>query len=532
MMTDRLLRNGMFYTPSGEFEPGSLLIRENRIERFYEPTGAAPAAGGAAGDFPEDVASVDLGGRYVIPGFVDGHIHLMSLALKRLRCDLSAAGSAREVTTMLAEWAATSDAPFVIGVDFDESRWENRTFPTRVMLDGVDDKRPVFARRICGHIGVVNTAMLPLLETRPGLVDTDTGVIIEHAVWDAGRICEPDSQSVVVSVAEAIDDLYALGITTIHDIVEENKFDTYLDGIGRALQPYAPDASSRAQTPLRIDALINTNPRNIGRFVRRCEESQVKNVRVVGAKCFLDGSIGGHTAALNADYADHAGWGTLLMRREVLQAAAGECFDNGYLLAIHAIGDRSLDLATDVLKDFPPDAACFRLEHCEVTAPAQIAGLEHAPVFLCLQPNFVRNWGGPGGLNETRLGKERYRWCNAYRTLVDTGKPCIFGSDGMPPGPLYGLKGAVEHPVAEERLTRGQAIACYVTTAHALPAHKREAGTLEPGSLADIAVLSDNPLAADPDSIKVMMTLVDGEVVYDAFRGAGAEDANSEEGRS
>ncbi|MEJ2721665.1 MAG: amidohydrolase family protein, partial [bacterium] len=505
---------GIFYTASGEFESGAMLIKDNRIDRMSRTADPAAMptvdAESAAGDMAKDVDSIDLHGGYVIPGFADAHIHLTSLALKRLRCDLSTAGSARDVCAVLAESAAASDAPFVIGVDFDESRWENRKLPTRVMLDGVDDKRPVLARRICGHVGVANTPMLSLLETRPDLINRDTGVIKEHAVWAAGRICEPDSDSVVRSFAEAIDGLYALGITTIHDIVEENKFDMYLEGI------------QRARTPLRIDALVNTSPRRIERFVRRCGESPVENVRVVGAKCFLDGSIGGHTAALNADYADHAGWGTLLMRREVLEAVAGECFDKGYVLAIHAIGDRSLDLATGVLREFPPDAGCFRLEHCEVTAPAQIAGLKCAPVFLCLQPNFVRNWGGPGGLNEMRLGSERNRWCNAYRTLLDTGKRCIFGSDGMPPGPLYGIKGAIDHPVTEERMSPREAIECYASTAHSLAAHKRAAGSLEPGNLADLAVLNANPLTVDPDVIQVTMTFVDGEIVYDGAGGAGA----------
>lgn len=498
-MKDMILHNGMFCSPQGEFRRGTLRIRDQKIDGF-DPCADAPPAE------PMDAERIDLQGSFVIPGFVDGHIHLMSLVYKRLRCDLSATNSAREVCDALAEWAAENDSPFVIGVDFDESGWENRKFPTRVMLDGVDDKRPVLARRICGHIGAANTAMLELLKTRPDLVDRETGVVTEHAVWEAGRICEPDPGSVITSTTAAIDDLYKLGITCIHDIVEEKKFDTYLEGI------------RHAQTPLRIDALINTNPRNLGRFISQCDAADAGNVRVVGAKCFLDGSIGGHTAALNADYEDKAGWGTLLMQRPVLQAVAEECYDNGYQLAIHAIGDRSLDLATGVLKGFPAGTENFRLEHCEIAAPAQIDRLVSASTALSLQPNFIRNWGGPGGLNETRLGTERNRWCNAYRTLYETGKPCFFGSDGMPVGPLYGLKGAIEHPVPEERMAPEEALACYTRNAHTVGAHKREAGVLEPGCLADLTVLSGNPLQEDPDSIDVRMTIVDGEVAYDVLK--------------
>jgi predicted amidohydrolase YtcJ len=499
MMSDMILYNGMFYTPKGEFQSGTLRIENNRVAALDPGQAAIDPA-----EMQDGVVPVDLDGGYAIPGFVDGHLHLMSLALKRLRCDLSASRSASDACSMLAEWAAEGDSPFVIGVDFDESRWDDPKFPTRLMLDGVDAKRPVFARRICGHIGAVNTPMLALIKSRPDLIDRDTGVITEHAVWEAGRICEPDSESIIRSTAAAIHDLYALGITTIHDIVEEKKFDIYLEGV------------RKAKSPLRIDALINTNPRNLRRIVSQCEANEAGNVRVVGAKCFLDGSIGGHTAALNADYADHAGWGTLLMQRPVLQTVAEECFDNGYMLAIHAIGDRSLDLAAGVLRNFPAGTENFRLEHCEIAAPAQIDLLNAAPTALSLQPNFIRNWGGSGGLNETRLGSERNRWCNAYRTLYETGKPCFFGSDGMPVGPLYGLKGAIEHPMPEERLTPEEALACYTRNAHAVGEHKKKAGVLAPGSLADLAVLSDNPLTADLDAVDVRMTIADGEVVYGA----------------
>ncbi|UCH84172.1 MAG: amidohydrolase [Candidatus Latescibacterota bacterium] len=499
-MSDILFKNGMFYGPQGEFWRGCLRVEGNRIV-------SVEAVDHPGSESRDSIEVVDVDGGFVIPGFVDAHVHLSSLALKRLRCDLSPARSAKDVRDRLAEWAADNDSPFVIGVDFDESRWEHQKLPTRHMLDGVDDRRPVFARRICGHIGVVNSMMLERIKSRPDLVDRDTGVVTEHAVWEAGRMCEPESEAVIAGTADAIKDLFAVGITTVHDIVEEKKFDQYLTAI------------SKAQTPLRIDALINTNPRFLHRFVSQSEATSAGNLRVVGAKCFLDGSIGGRTAALNADYADHPGWGTLLMQRPVLQTIAGECFDSRYLLAIHAIGDRAVDLATGVVTEFPAGTESFRIEHCEVTAPPQIERLKHAPAFLCLQPNFVRNWGGPGGLNETRLGRERNRWCNAHRSLYETGRPCIFGSDGMPPGPLYGIKGSIEHPVADERMTPQEALACYTATAHTVGAHKREAGVLEPGNFADLVVLTDDPLSADPDTIQVKMTVVDGEVVH---RSSGA----------
>jgi predicted amidohydrolase YtcJ len=501
-MTLTLFEKGRVLSPLGAFQEASILVSGGKI--------AGVSAAGDAGEPPPsesapDVDRVDLSGIYVIPGFVDCHIHLTALALNKLRCDLSAAASARDVCEKMAFWAASHpDAPFLMGVDFDESRWENGQLPTKVMLDGIDDRRAVLVRRICGHVGVVNTALLKRVRFRPDLVDEEAGIIREHVLWEAGHLWEPDEDQVAASVESAIRDLHRLGITTIHDLVEPERFEAYVRGV----------AASSA--PLRIDAMIHTNPRDLEYYRRAVAESGARDFRVIGAKCFLDGSLGARTAALNSDYADGSGWGTLLMRREVIRALAEECFEDGYVLAIHAIGDRAVDLAAKSLRDFPRGTNLFRIEHCEIAGPAQIEFLRGAPVVLSVQPNFVRNWGGAGGLYERRLGRERLRWSNRYRTFLSVGLPCVFGSDGMPAGPLYGLKGATEHPTEEERLTPEEALACCTSRPHAVGAHTRDAGTIEEGRVADFVLLDANPLTEDPDRIKVLGTIIDGEIVYDA----------------
>jgi predicted amidohydrolase YtcJ len=100
----------------------------------------------------------------------------------------------------------------------------------------------------------------------------------------------------------------------------------------------------------------------------------------------------------------------------------------------------------------------------------------------------------------------------------------------MPAGPLFGLKGATEHPVEEERLTPQLAIGCYTSRPHTLRAHQRNAGVLEPGRLADFAVLTGNPLGEDLDTVGVRMTILDGEVVFDSSRGAEGDGRKSDAG--
>jgi predicted amidohydrolase YtcJ len=496
-MAIRVFANGWIYDSEGSFRRATLVVSGNRVSRVVEP-GAEPAS-------LDGALQVDVAGGFVLPGFVDCHLHLTTLALNKLRCDLSGSKSARDLCQTLAVWASGHpDEPFVIGVDYDESRWEDTQTLTRLMLDSVDNRRPVLARRVCGHVGVGNTTLLRRLRKRPDFVDEATGLVREHALWEAGRLWEPRPDEVAAGFEESIRDLHRLGVTTIHDIVDSDRFEMYVEGV------------SSSSAPIRIDALVQTNPRELDYFKRECEKSSAIDFRVVGVKCFLDGSLGARTAALNADYSDGPGWGALLMRREVLRALAEDCFENGYVLAAHAIGDRAIDFAAECIRDLPKDGDLFRLEHCEIVGPAQLENLRWSPFVLSLQPNFMRNWGGPGGLYERRLGAGRKRWCNPFRTLLASGVPCIFGSDGMPPGPLFGIAGAVNHPLPEERVTPAEAIACSSSRPHGLAPHKREAGRLEPGQLADLVVLDRNPLAEDLDTVKVLVTVIDGETVFDA----------------
>lgn len=205
----------------------------------------------------------------------------------------------------------------------------------------------------------------------------------------------------------------------------------------------------------------------------------------------------------------------LLMTDEALKNVARFCYDNNVMCAMHAIGDRAIDQALEVLADFPKDAACFRIEHCELVGPAQLDAIKNSPVLLALQPNFVRNWAHHADLYEERLGKKRLEFCNPYRTLRQSNVPYVFGSDGMPPGPLYGMKGATGHPVESERLTAGEAIDDYTDGPSRFGLHVREAGRLQPGKLADYVVLSGDPLTQDLDTIEVARTAVCGQAVFD-----------------
>lgn len=501
-MSYRLFTNARFLTPNGDFEDAALLVGDGRIAARVP----GPAAGETVGR--DGVERVDLGGRWVVPGFVDAHIHLRAVALKRLRSDLAPARSAGDVVARLREHAGRTGGA-VVGVDWDETHWADAGTPTRDALDAISRTRPVLARRVCGHVAVANTALLALLgDVVPAFVDAATGRIVETAVERANRVCDPPAEETIPAFEDAIGELHALGITGIHDIVGVSTLDGYLAGV------------ARARAPLHIDALFVATPAEFEDLRARCRR-EAPRLRAAGIKLFSDGSIGGHTAAVNEAYADAPTRGELLVEPDALRATLGACAQRGIACAVHAIGDRAVGMVAGAMAGVDGGGR-FRIEHAELIGERELEAVAACGAVLVMQPNFVRNWAAPGALYETRLGERRWRNLNRFATLERRGVDFVFSSDGMPPGPLFGLVGATRHPVPGESITPASALRRYTEGPCRMAGHRRPGGRLEPGAPADLAVLDGDPLSAPADGAadaadrapRVVATVVGGETVF------------------
>jgi predicted amidohydrolase YtcJ len=483
------------------FEERTLWVSDGRVAALGGRASAIDAGG------REDVRVIDVSGKYIIPSFVDAHFHLLALAGKQLRCDLSLARNADEAVALLAAWAlAHPGGEAVVGVDFDESGWDAPALPVRAALDAIAGDRPVYARRICGHVGVANRALLAVL-TSGRFVDASSGRIAEDAVFEANRVTRPPKAALVGAIDGAIAGLHALGITAIHDIVDPTTIDVYVEGL---------EASGR---PLRLGAFVHVPAAGFEDARDRLEEAS--GVNALGIKIFTDGSLGARTAALHAPYADGPGDGELLVGRDDLVRELVACRKADIACAVHAIGDRAIATVLAAMEKTAGDDARLRIEHAEIMGDEELAVCSRLRVPLVMQPNFVRNWAGEGGLYETRLGRERWRRNNRFASLLRAGVPFVFSSDGMPAGPLYGMRGATHHPVAEEKIGPAEALRRYTTAVRALGGDE-DAHGIEIGSPADLVVLSGNPLLADVDGIAVEATYVGGWEVYWAAAAAGA----------
>jgi len=488
-------------------EPRAVWINGDRIVEVT-PVDAAPAPGARA-----DITVLSYPGRFVLPAFVDAHFHLMSLANKSLRRDLSSARDAADVVSLLAaEASARRDDGAVVGVDFDESDWRDGLLPTRASLNAVSRTRPLYARRVCCHVGVANDALLALLQSPERFVDRASGRIVEEAVFEANRLTRPPAADQVLAIDGAIAHLHSLGVTAIHDIVDAESLDVYVEGL------------QTSRRPLRVDAYLHVAARDFDAARSRLRALSGRGVRAMGIKIFADGSLGGRTAALNAPYADGGATGDLLVTPAALRAELEACVRMGAACAVHAIGDRALGAVLDAMDSVTRAAgpARFRIEHAEVIGPPELERCARLRVPLVMQPNFVRNWGGEGGMYAQRLGPERWGRNNPFATLSRHDVPVVFSSDVMPAGPLFGIRGATRHAVAGERIGTGEAFYRYTRAAADVfgsweeATAGPEAGRIEPGARADLIVIPAHPLLADPDRLRVEATIADGAEVYRA----------------
>jgi predicted amidohydrolase YtcJ len=505
-----ILNHARVWNPShGEGEPAEPRAIWIQGGRIVDVTNVDAAPRESARD---DVRVLSFPRSFIMPAFVDAHFHLLSLAYKGLRCDLAPAESAADVAARMDQYAAAHpDDDAVVGVDFDESDWRDAALPTRALLDSISSTRPLYARRVCAHVGVANTALLARLESPARFVDRESGRIVEDAVFEANRLTRPPDAAQIASIDGAIAHLHSLGITAIHDIVDPETLPVYVEGL------------RRSRRPLRIDAFFHVPASGFAAARDAVAPLFDRGVRARGIKIFADGSLGGRTAALNDGYADGDGNGDLLVEPAPLQTELESCARQGIACAVHAIGDRALRTVLDaiaVARSATTGPTRFRIEHAELIGEEEMRRCQELRIPLVMQPNFVRNWGGEGGMYEDRLGRDRWERHNPFSSLSRAGVPYVFSSDGMPAGPLFGLRGATHHAHDRERIGAAEAFYRYTTATADVFAGWESGSQTVPrigaGAPADLVVISGHPVLADPDRVRVEATIADGVEVYRA----------------
>lgn len=457
-----------------------------------------------------DTRTVDLAGRVALPGFVDAHTHLATVAGEREALDLRGVPSLEALLDRVSERAAQWPRDrWLLGRNWDESRWTDRRYPTRTDLDRAAPAHPVVLMRVDMHMAVANTSALE----RVDLADVEgverdaqgapTGVLKEEAAEAMRGLTQPGVDALAERLPAMIAEAHRHGVTSVSDTVRPEEIATYLR------------LHRSGALPLRVNLMPRIEGLGGLRTAGMASGLGGSVVRLGPLKAFLDGSLGSRTAALSEPFADEPGnQGRFMYGEGETHDLVREGADAGFQLALHAIGDRGIGLALDALADAPGDR--HRIEHLELPSADHLKEMARRGTVASMQPNFIGEWSRPGGMYEDRLGPERLATNNPLRRVLDAGIPLALGSDMMPFGPLYGIHWAVNAPFPDQRITVEEALRAY-TQGGAFAAYEEGwKGTLAPGMAADLAVLDGDPRAR-PDRIgdlRVALTVFDGRIVH------------------
>jgi hypothetical protein len=487
---------------------------------------------------------VDLGGRFTMPGFNDAHLHLDDAGQTKLSVDLTGVKSLDELRNRVLNKVQESKAgEWILGSGWDETLWPVKVTPTRWDLDEVSSGHPVFLVRIDGHIAVANTRALQLgsinlasRDPQGGHIDRNesgepTGILRETA-QDAvlGVVPKPTHQQRRKGLELALADLAAHGVTSCQDYSPNwENFQIYeeLEKEGKL--------TARITEWLPFDDSVDELTK------KRDSHPQSDLMLHTGLlKGFMDGSLGSHTAAMLEPYSDDPKNSGLPRYDPVkLNDLTKERVLAGFQIGFHAIGDKGVQLALDAFSEAEKaakegkvkaanggDDYRLRIEHAQVTTPAQITQFKQLKVIASMQPNHLltdMRWA------QDRLGPKRAATSYAWPAFLNKGAGLAFGTDYPvePVTPFRGLYAAItrrsengkQEYFPEQRLTIEQAIAAYTHGAAFAEFEEKEKGKLAPGMLADFVVLDRDLTASPADKVlatKVLRTVVGGKTVYEA----------------
>ncbi|PKK86314.1 MAG: hypothetical protein CVT48_01710 [Thermoplasmata archaeon HGW-Thermoplasmata-1] len=467
---------------------------------------------GALGFAAYATSILDANGKTILPGFTDAHTHLMQTGGRLAgRHDFAGCSNLAEFLNKVKTLAGKTDAKeWLMGYGFDESAWPEARLPKREELDEAGCGVALIIERVCGHLSVVNSNA----EERLG-IRTDDGRLSESQHLKARRALRPDNGEAFRGFFKVAADAHRLGITSVCDFVGRDTLGAYenLSVCGESIIPLRSSVFLFVTSPCEIP---DTPPL-----------SESARLRFGGIKAMQDGSIGARSAAVCECYVDTPGkTGELLHSQRELENIVAKSFQRGYSVSIHAIGDRAIDSVLCALKCGMPllerrqdcggnGKTVARIEHFELASNRHMDEAKEIGATLCMQPNFVGEWGASGGMYERALGRSRLQLMNRFGSVARKGCRLCFGSDGMPMGPLYGIHWAVNHPNEKERLTVDEAVAAYTRDAGAACGFAG-CGVIKEGFFADFIVLSADPYLkpAKIKGIQVEATFLDGVRVF------------------
>lgn len=488
-------------------------------------------------ELPGNNETFDLQGRAMLPGFNEAHNHMIffGTALGHINCGYPEVKSVADIVDAVRQRAAETPAgAWILGRGYDDNKLEERRHPNRWDLDQATRDHPVMIVNGSGHLSAVNSRALEVAGVTDEIADPEgghfvrdsngtlTGVLHETAQEAIRSAIPPPTVEDHVKALEACNDAYvAAGITSSQDAGSST---------GDQIRAYQM-AVDRGVLKLRTSIMIRENllPQVEALGLRQGFGSD--RLRIGPIKMFIDGSLIGRTAAVTVPFLEDPSdenYGLTMMSQERLDELVLQSHRLGYQIAIHAIGDRGIDMVLDAyeraLTAMPRNDHRHRIEHCGICRPDILDRIARLGVVPVSQPIFIDEYGD-GFIRH--LGLERVQLTYPFRSFLERGIKLVFSSDCPVSSyqPLKSMQAAVTERTGsgqsyalEEAVTVEEALEMY-TVAGAYATFEEELkGSITPGKLADFVVLDADPRNVEPSGLKdipIRATIIGGEQVYE-----------------
>lgn len=539
-MLDKLFINGEIYSMKKEGEKfQSLGVKDGKIIFL------------GTNDEAKNVSSkelIDLKGKMMIPGMADAHLHLYAYCQNLTFVDLSKVHNINEMISLMKEKVKNvKKGDWVKGVNFDQSKWKENRFPTLEEMNSISKDNPVIIKRCCLHAVVANSKALEIAGIGKnyqagsgGIVELDkngmpNGILREQSTKVFDDILPDPLKDIEVQkkiMQDVLNDMSSKGITTIHTYAA--KIWQYNEDIN-----IYKNFEKEGKLPLRVTVCIDElfEPEIL---TKEKLNNPYRKVQLGAYKIFSDGSMGSRSAALKKPYSDDPqNSGFMLFTQEELNNKILTGYEHGLQPAIHAIGDRALDMTLAAIEhtlkttkekgmtdEEQKNRLPFRIIHVQMIDDDLLERMKKLPLVLDIQPIFLctdLHW------IEDRIGKERLKGSFALKTMEKAGLIQTGGSDCPVETyePLKGIYAAVtrqdmegyptEGFLPEERLSVYEALCMYTKNVPYATGQESVLGTLEIGKFADLTVLEKNLFKIDKKEIKdirVEQTYVAGNCVF------------------
>lgn len=529
---DSIYINGNIYTVDESFSTATAMaVKDDRILYVGDRAGAEAYIGA-------DTQITDLGGKTVLPGLIEGHMHINNLGENQLKID--AYWKSKEAILELVRQEAEKAEPgaWIQGSGWLDTLWETPGYPTKEELDAVAPDNPVILIRSDNHMCWVNSKALELAGITKDTPDPQGGKIFKT---DDGEVwgCLTDTAINLVrnlvpayTVEEqqalllAQEELFSYGFTSAVNagttVQGLENFKALYESGELKLRTYPMVMLTNDLTSAEADYLRENAP--TGELYDN--HMLVRSVKIIG-----DGSLGSRSSAMLEDYSDAPGTkGEYRFADEEMYEAIKLAYDNGYQTGVHAIGDGTnhqvLDAYERVIAENPREDARLRIEHFQILTPDDLERALDMGILPAMQFTHATS---DSNMAEDRIGSERIKTAYAWRTVLDAGSIIIGGSDAPVEkvNPFHGLYAGVTRMTRAgepeggwypgQKVTREEALKAFTIWAAYGQFEEELKGSLEPGKLADFIVIDRDYMTcpeADIKDIQVLATYVGNELVY------------------